>query len=132
MRVLFILVILLSLALNVNAETEWEKWLDGIMLDGDYSEDTHEELYENLLELQRNGINVNSATREELLALPFLSEQQVMDILEYIHFHGALKSINELMSIESIDYSTRQLLQEFLYAEVKSKKGFPSLNNIMT
>ena len=132
MRVLFILVILLSLALNVNAETEWEKWLDGIMLDGDYSEDTHEELYENLLELQRNGINVNSATREELLALPFLSEQQVMDILEYIHFHGALKSINELMSIESIDYSTRQLLQEFLYAGDKSEKGFPSLKNIMT
>ena len=131
MRVLFILVILLSLALNVNAETEWEKWLDGIMLDGDYSEDTHEELYENLLELQRNGINVNSATREELLALPFLSEQQVMDILEYIHFHGALKSINELMSIESIDYSTRQLLQEFLYAGDKPEKGFPSLKNIM-
>ena len=132
MRVLFILVILLSLALNVNAETEWEKWLDGIMLDGAYSEDTHEELYENLLELQRNGINVNSATREELLALPFLSEQQVMDILEYIHFHGALKSINELMSIESIDYSTRQLLQEFLYAGDKPEKGFPSLKNIMT
>ena len=132
MRVLFILVILLSLALNVNAETEWEKWLDGIMLDGDYSEDTHEELYENLLELQRNGINVNSATREELLALPFVSEQQVMDILEYIHFHGALKSINELMSIESIDYSTRQLLQEFLYAGDKPEKGFPSLKNIMT
>ena len=131
MRVLFILVILLSLALNVNAETEWEKWLDGIMLDGDYSEDTHEELYENLLELQRNGINVNSATREDLLALPFLSEQQVMDILEYIHFHGALKSINELMSIESIDYSTRQLLQEFLYAGDKPEKGFPSLKNIM-
>ena len=132
MRVLFILVILLSLALNVNAETEWEKWLDGIMLDGDYSEDTHEELYENLLELQRNGINVNSATREDLLALPFVSEQQVMDILEYIHFHGALKSINELMSIESIDYSTRQLLQEFLYAGDKPEKGFPSLKNIMT
>lgn len=132
MRVLFILVILLPLALNVNAETEWEKWLDGIMLDGDYSEDTHEELYENLLELQRNGINVNSATREDLLALPFVSEQQVMDILEYIHFHGALKSINELMSIESIDYSTRQLLQEFLYAGEKPKKGFPSLKNIMT
>ena len=132
MRVLFILVILLSLALYANAETEWEKWLDGIMLDGDYSEDTHEELYENLLELQRNGINVNSATREDLLALPFLSEQQVMDILEYIHFHGALKSINELMSIESIDYSTRQLLQEFLYAGDKPEKEFPSLKNIMT
>ncbi|MDO5130780.1 MAG: helix-hairpin-helix domain-containing protein [Prevotellaceae bacterium] len=132
MKGIIFFLLLLSPVFQAYAETEWEKWLDDIMLDGDYSEDTHEELYENLLELQRNGINVNSATREDLLALPFVSEQQVMDILEYIHFHGALKSINELMSIESIDYSTRQLLQEFLYAGDKPEKGFPSLKNIMT
>ena len=131
MRPFVFLLLILLLSPKANAETEWEKWLDSIMLDGEYSDDTHEELYENLLDLQRNGINVNSATREELLALPFLSEQQVMDIMEYIHFHGALKSINELMSIESIDYSTRQLLQEFLYAGDKPDKGFPSLSNII-
>ena len=132
MRPFVFLLLILLLSPKANAETEWEKWLDSIMLDGEYSDDTHEELYENLLDLQRNGINVNSATREELLALPFLSEQQVMDIMEYIHFHGALKSINELMSIESIDYSTRQLLQAFLYAGDKPDKGFPSLKNTMT
>ena len=131
MRAIFTLVILLSLAANVNAETEWEKWLDGIMLDGEYSEASYEELYDNLLDFQRNGINVNAATREQLLALPFLSDQQVMDIMEYIYQHGAMKSINELMPIESIDYSTRQLLQEFLYAGDKPDKGFPSMRNII-
>ena len=131
MRPLVFLFILLSLPPRAHAETEWEKWLDGIMLEGEYSEASYEELYDNLLDLQRNGINVNAATREQLLALPFLSDQQVMDIMEYIYQHGAMKSINELMSIESIDYSTRQLLQEFLYAGDKPDKGFPSMRNII-
>lgn len=132
MKGIIFFLLLLSPVFQAYAETEWEKWLDDIMLDGEYSEASYEELYDNLLDLQRNGINVNAATRQELESLPFLSEKQVMDILEYIHFHGALKSINELMSIESIDYSTRQLLQEFLYAGDKPEKGFPSLKNIMT
>lgn len=131
MRPLVFLFILLSLPLKAHAETEWERWLDGIMLDGEYSEASYEELYDNLLDLQRNGINVNAATREQLLALPFLSDQQVMDIMEYIYQHGSMKSINELMSIESIDYSTRQLLQDFLYAGDKPDKGFPSMHNII-
>lgn len=132
MKGIIFFLLLLSPVFQAYAETEWEKWLDDIMLDGEYSEASYEELYDNLLDLQRNGININTATRQELESLPFLSEKQVMDILEYIHFHGALKSINELMSIESIDYSTRQLLQEFLYAGDKPEKGFPSLKNIMT
>ena len=132
MKGIIFFLLLLSPVFQAYAETEWEKWLDDIMLDGEYSEASYEELYDNLLDLQRNGININTATRQELESLPFLSEKQVMDILEYIHFHGALKSINELMSIESIDYSTRQLLQEFLYSGDKPEKGFPSLKNIMT
>lgn len=132
MKGIIFFLLLLSPVFQAYAETEWEKWLDDIMLDGEYSEASYEELYDNLLDLQRNGININTATRQELESLPFLSEQQVMDILEYIHFHGALKSINELMSIESIDYSTRQLLQEFLYAGDKPAKGFPSMRNIIT
>ena len=107
MKGIIFFLLLLSPVFQAYAETEWEKWLDDIMLDGEYSEASYEELYDNLLDLQRNGININTATRQELESLPFLSEKQVMDILEYIHFHGALKSINELMSIESIDYSTR-------------------------
>ena len=50
MRPLVFLFILLLLPLKAHAETEWEKWLDSIMLDGEYSDDTHEELYENLLD----------------------------------------------------------------------------------
>src|SRR5574344_420083 len=129
---LFLITFLLICPIEASAETEWETWLEDIMQDGDFSEDQYEEMYYSLSDMAQNKININTATRQELESLPFLSEMQVMDIMEYIYRHGAMKSINELMSIESIDYSTRQLLQEFLYAGDKPAKGFPSMHNIIT
>ena len=128
---LFLLSLLLMCPIAASADTEWETWLEELMQDGDYSEAQYEEMYNSLSDMTQNKINVNTATRQELEALPFLSEKQVMDIMEYIYQHGAMKSLNELMSIESIDYSTRQLLQEFLYAGNKPDKVFPSLSNII-
>ena len=129
---LFLITLLLICPIEASAETEWETWLEDIMQNGDFSEDQYEEMYYSLSDMAQNKININTATRQELESLPFLSEMQVMDIMEYIYRHGAMKSINELMSIESIDYSTRQILQEFLYAGDKPDKGFPSLHNIIT
>ena len=128
---LFLITLLLICPIEASAETEWETWLEDIMQDGDFSEDQYEEMYYSLSDMAQNKININTATRQELESLPFLSEMQVMDIMEYIYRHGAMKSINELMSIESIDYSTRQILQEFLYAGDKPDKGFPSMHNII-
>ena len=73
MKGIIFFLLLLSPVFQAYAETEWEKWLDDIMLDGEYSEASYEELYDNLLDLQRNGININTATRQELESLPFLS-----------------------------------------------------------
>lgn len=128
---LFLITLLLICPIEASAETEWETWLEDIMQNGDFSEDQYEEMYYSLSDMAQNKININTATRQELESLPFLSEMQVMDIMEYIYRHGAMKSINELMSIESIDYSTRQILQEFLYAGDKPDKGFPSMHNII-
>lgn len=128
----FVLTFLLLLCpLGASAETEWEKWLESIMQDGDFSEAQYEEMYEGLLDMQRNKININHTTREELEALPFLNSQQVMDIMEYIDRTHSLKSLTELMSIESIDYQTRQLLYEFLYVGESEKEHFPSLADIL-
>ena len=112
---LFLLSLLLMCPIAASADTEWETWLEDIMQDGDYSEAQYEEMYNVLSDMTQNKININHATRQELEALPFLSEKQVMDIMEYLDRYHPMKSLNELMSIESIDYETRQLLYEFLY-----------------
>ena len=127
---LFLLSLLLMCPIVASADTEWETWLENLMQDGDYSEAQYEEMYNSLSDMTQNKININHATRQELEALPFLSEKQVMDIMEYLDRYHSMKSLNELMSIESIDYDTRQLLYEFLYVGEGKSPGFPSLSTL--
>ena len=81
---LFLLTLLLMCPIAASADTEWETWLEDLMQDGDYSEAQYEEMYNSLSDMTQNKININHATRQELEALPFLSEKQVMDIMEYL------------------------------------------------
>ena len=127
---LFLLTLLLMCPMAASADTEWETWLEDLMQDGDYSEAQYEEMYNSLSDMTQNKININHATRQELEALPFLSEKQVMDIMEYLDRYHSMKSLNELISIESIDYETRQLLYEFLYVGEGKSPGFPSLSTL--
>lgn len=127
---LFLLTLLLMCPMAASADTEWETWLEDLMQDGDYSEAQYEEMYNALSDMSQNKININHTTRQELEALPFLSEKQVMDIMEYLDRYHSMKSLNELMSIESIDYETRQLLYEFLYVGEGKSPGFPSLSTL--
>lgn len=127
---LFLLSLLLMCPIVASADTEWETWLENLMQDGDYSEAQYEEMYNSLSDMTQNKININHATRQELEALPFLSEKQVMDIMEYLDRYHSMKSLNELISIESIDYETRQLLYEFLYVGEGKSPGFPSLSTL--
>lgn len=127
---LFLLTLLLMCPIAASADTEWETWLEDTMQDGDYSDAQYEEMYNSLSDMSQNKININHTTRQELEALPFLSEKQVMDIMEYLDRYHSMKSLNELMSIESIDYETRQLLYEFLYVGEGKSSGFPSLSTL--
>lgn len=48
-----------------------------------------EEAFDQLTELENHPINLNSATREQLERLPFLSARQVGDLLEYVYRNKA-------------------------------------------
>ena len=127
---LFLMTLLLICPIKASADTEWETWLEDLMQDGDYSDAQYEEMYNSLSDMTQNKININHTTRQELESLPFLSEKQVMDIMEYLDRYHSMKSLNELMSIESIDYETRQILYEFLYVGESQSHSFPSLSTL--
>ena len=77
-------------------ERSWEEWL-GTMSDVDDAESDRLELtYEELSELENHKIDLNRCTRDELLQLPFLSAQQVMDFIEYRDRHGRIETMVEL------------------------------------
>lgn len=102
------------------AATPEYTWNDFVEEFSDYYLETNgnymsqEELLDYLQNIHNNPININSATRNDLLQLPFLSFQQADSIVSYVNKHGPLLSLGELMFIRHIDYQTRRFLYVFL------------------
>ena len=58
-----------------------------------------------LAELQAHPLNLNTATREDLERIPFLTPRQIEDICDYLYHYAPMKTTAELALITSIDFS---------------------------
>ena len=94
----------------------WEGLLETLLSDEDLSSDAREELSYMYESLHDAPLNINTATRDELSQLPFLTYKQIEDIHAYVYMHGPMLTLGELQLTGSLDYRTRQLLSEFVYA----------------
>ena len=116
-----------------NTGTErWESVLETLLSDEDLSADALEELADMYEWLHAEPLNINTATREELSMLPFLTDRQIEDIHAYIYMHGPMLTLGELQLTGSLDYNTRQLLRHFVYAgDVPPQKEKLRLADVM-
>ena len=111
--------------------TSWRLWLDDLAEMEDFENTRWEDYEEDLEELAQHPLNLNTATREELEQLPFLTASQVEDILAYIYRYKGMKSMNELALLSSLSWYQRQLLGCFFYvADDGHNPSFPSLKSI--
>ena len=116
---------------SAQQEHEWEEYLNEVLTIEDVGTAAWEELYEQLCELNLHPVDLNHASREQLEQLPFLSAQQVEEIMAYLYQYGPMKSLAELQMIRSLDYQRRQLLTFFVRIDDdEQKQGFPSLKTI--
>lgn len=130
--ILILCLLLATLTAVAQERDDWEEAYQSIYLAEDESEEEREDDYELLHQLAERPINLNRATRESLEQLPFLSEQQVQDIMEYLDRYGPMRSMGELRMISSLDYQQLKLLPYFIFIgeEERQEKAFPSLRNI--
>ncbi len=62
-------------------------------------------------------LNLNTATREELLTLPGIGETKADAILEYRDSHGSFTSIEEIMNIAGIKEGVFSNIEEYITVE---------------
>lgn len=115
---------------SAQQQRDWEpyfcEWMDLEGNDGDA-----ERIYDELCELETHPIDLNTATREDLERLPFLTDEQIEDICAYVYLYGPVKSLNELFLVESLDYDRRRLLQYFVILGEGQKERFPSFQELL-
>ena len=116
---------------SLSASPLWQQLLSDLSSSEDFEHVAWQDYEEDLEEMAQHPVNLNTATREELERMPFLTASQVEDILFYIYRYGQLKSMSELTLISSIGWYQRQLMSCFFYvADDGSKPAFPSLKTI--
>ena len=123
----------LMLGISVSAQSvhEWETYLREVITVEDVGSAAWEEMYEQMCELGQHPINLNQASREQLEQLPFLSAQQVEEIMAYLYHYGPMKSVGELQMIRSLDYQRRRLLTYFIEIDDGAqKRDYPDLKTM--
>lgn len=119
-RLLISLFAALSISVSAysrNSGTDgWESVLEMLLSDESMSSYDREELCELYESVHEMPLNINTATREELAQLPFLTYDQIEDIHAYIYMHGPMLTLGELQLTGSLDFNTCRILRHFVYA----------------
>ena len=125
------ILLVMSIAVKAQSTHEWETYLHEVVTVEDVGMTAWEEMYEQLCELNQHPIDLNHASREQLEQLPFLSAQQVEEIMAYLYQYGPMKSLAELQMIRSLDYQRRRLLAYFVeIGDGEQKSDYPSLRTM--
>ena len=118
-----LLLLLLAMAVPAVAQSDWDDFAEEYLSDEERGEDEDLQLHlQELKELSEHPMNINTATVEDFLQLPFLSEAQIEQIHAYIYLHGQMQTLAELRLVPLIDDATRQWLSLFTYAEPQETK----------
>lgn len=109
---------------------DWVKFYDQLGDIDDVESSAWESTYDILCDLATHPIALNTATRQDLEQIPFLTDAQIEELCMYVYQYGGMKSWGELALIESLDEPRRRLLPYFLTLDSGKDKTFPSLRNI--
>ena len=123
---------LFSLTSTAQQTYDWEELFEELYASNEENVDVKEETFELLADLSEHPLNLNTASRDELARIPFLTAEQIEDIQAYVYQYHGMQSLGELAMIESLDALRRQLLPYFVYVSpVEEQHQFPTLKSII-
>ena len=108
---------------SLSAQYDWDDFVEEYTSDVERAEEEDLQLHlQELKELSEHPLNINTATVEDLLLLPFLSEAQIEQIHAYIYLHGQMQTLAEMRLVPLLDEATRRRISLFVYAEPEKQK----------
>ena len=99
----------------------WEDFVAVMMEENNEEDAVDEETMERLYALYGNPMDINEASREDLEALPFLSEEDVENILQYRETNGRMESLGELMMVKNLGMKEREMMRMFVKVDEGSR-----------
>jgi hypothetical protein len=130
----FILFLFIGFTFDVIAQHEnWREHVIQLAEEDEANLMAIENMYEELLNLESNPLNLNTVSREELEAIPLLSNKEVNLIIDFLKMNRPVMTIYELRNVRNLNYRTIQLIIPFFYVgdvESDRNKELNKLNSI--
>jgi len=118
-----------STTVSDSQQMTWEQFVERMMAgfndEVEESEIVDDELLSTLHDLCLNPMNINEATKEDLLVLPFVNEEKANDIIAYLEKNSPMQSYGEFLLIPTLTKEDREMLRLFVAppsADVVTKK----------
>lgn len=109
-------VILFFFPVFLYAQATWNDFLEYETADPeDAEEESWLQYMEELRQIHEQPLNINTASVEDFLRLPFLTPSEIEQIHAYIYLHGPLQTIGELKLIPLLSQESRHFLPLFVY-----------------
>ncbi|UCE20043.1 MAG: helix-hairpin-helix domain-containing protein [Gemmatimonadota bacterium] len=106
---------------NVNAQEEYEDFLES---EGETSDQS--ELLERLAELKEHPIDLNAASAPELQRIPYLSPVQAQEIVKHRRAFGPFRCLSDLQGISGVDEDLLEAIEPFV--RLKAERSLPAVS----
>lgn len=105
---------------------DWDELMQKLADESSTDDESWEGRIELLNELHEHPIELNTASREELLSLPTITLQQADEIQNYIALFGPMRTLAELRLIKGLSARQREWLRHFVYIDpdIKTKHEY--------
>jgi hypothetical protein len=116
---------------DIDIVDKWLEFIEELTEDSEENPESIEKLYDDLSNLSENPLNLNIVTANQLRQIPFLTDVQITNLLEYRQKQRELVSIYELKNIQSLDMETIELILPFVYVGEIEKTRSISFKNLL-
>ncbi|MDD3626147.1 MAG: helix-hairpin-helix domain-containing protein [bacterium] len=79
-----------------------------------YADQIDEDVYQNLVDLIHNPIDINRSKKNEIYRLPSLTEEDSKNIEEYVKKNNGFRDYNDLLEVEGIDKDKLDSIRPFI------------------
>jgi hypothetical protein len=99
-------------------ENNWRTFLEQLAEDaneGEVSETMLENMYEDLLQIESNPMNLNTVAREQLERFPLISQEKVNAIVTFLERNRPIYTVFELRNVPNLDFQIIELILPFFF-----------------
>ena len=111
---------------------KWMEYIEELAESLEEDDERIETLYTDLSFLSDNPLDLNTANAEMFKRMPFLSDLQIDDIINYRQRNSSMLTVYELKNIPSLDWPTIELILPFVFAgDTENRLRLVTANNLL-